>query len=448
MLAWCAPMPSPTSLQLSIVIPVWSGAHHELGTLLPAIDAAVERIGVPTEILVCHGGRVPGPDAPALEHVTVMDAKSDGYGDILKTGLAQARGEYVLTLDADFAYAADFLPVMWANRERAEVLIGSRYIRGAVAEMGFGRRLASKTLNWFYRVFLSVPYTDISGGFRLYKRRVIVDIEPLESRGLDILPEILVRALCQGWKVDEVPFWYRGREPWNRTRMARFGSAYLATFGRLLSLRNSVRAADYDNRAFDSWVPLQRMWQRNRFEIVHDFMGAQGGQITLDIGCGSSRIVQTLPGVVGMDLGMHKLRWLRAPGRSLVQGSLTRMPFRDASFDTVLCSEVIEHIPRADVHLGELARLVRPGGLLILGTPDYSRRRWVFLEWLYGKVFPNGYVKEHINHYTRSGLQAELERMGLRVEGLRYVGGSEMIFSARVPADGQAARHTETPSPA
>ena len=258
----------------------------------------------------------------------------------------------------------------------------------------------------------------------------------------------LLCALCQGWKVDEVPFWYRGREPWNRTRMARFGSAYLATFGRLLSLRNSVRAADYDNRAFDSWVPLQRMWQRNRFEIVHDFMGAQGGQITLDIGCGSSRIVQTLPGVVGMDLGMHKLRWLRAPGRSLVQGSLTRMPFRDASFDTVLCSEVIEHIPRADVHLGELARLVRPGGLLILGTPDYSRRRWVFLEWLYGKVFPNGYVKEHINHYTRSGLQAELERMGLRVEGLRYVGGSEMIFSARVPADGQAARHTETPSPA
>jgi len=244
-----------------------------------------------------------------------------------------------------------------------------------------------------------------------------------------------------------VPFWYRGREPWNRTRMARFGSAYVATFGRLLSLRNSVRAADYDNRAFDSWVPLQRMWQRNRFEIVHDFMGAQGGQITLDIGCGSSRIVQTLPGVIGMDLGMHKLRWLRAPGRSLVQGSLTDMPFRDASVDTVLCSEVIEHIPREQVHLAELVRLVRPGGLLILGTPDYSRQRWVFLEWLYGKVFPNGYVKEHINHYTRAGLQAELEGMGLRIEGLRYVGGSEMIFSARVPAAAQAGLQTETPSP-
>jgi 2-polyprenyl-3-methyl-5-hydroxy-6-metoxy-1,4-benzoquinol methylase len=228
--------------------------------------------------------------------------------------------------------------------------------------------------------------------------------------------------------------------------MARFGSAYFATFGRLLSLRNSVRAADYDNRAFDSWVPLQRMWQRHRFQIVHDFMGPQGGQMTLDIGCGSSRIVQTLPGMVGMDLGMHKLRWLRAPGRLLVQGSLTDLPFRDGAFDTVLCSEVIEHIPRERVHLEELVRVIRPGGVLILGTPDYSRKRWVFLEWLYGKVFPNGYVKEHINHYTRAGLQADLERMGLRIEGLRYVGGSEMIFSARVPDD-QAARQTETPSP-
>jgi len=439
-------MPPTSSIELSVVVPVWGGARHDLDNLVPAVRAAIERLGTSSEILICQGD---GPDLlePSSNEVSVVRSKKDGYGDILKTGLEAARGDFILTLDADFAYAADFVPVMWANRERAEVLLGSRYTRGAVAEMGFGRRFASKSLNWFYRVFLSVPYRDISSGFRMYKRRVIADIQPLEPHGLDILPEILVKALCQGWKVEEVPFWYRGREPWNRTRMARFGSAYLATFGRLLSLRNSVRAADYDNRAFDSWVPLQRMWQRRRFEIVHDFMGPQGAQIALDIGCGSSRIVQTIPGMVGLDLGMHKLRWLRAPGRLLVQGSLTHLPFRSGAFDMVLCSEVIEHIPRELVHLDELVRLVRPGGLLILGTPDYSRRRWVFLEWLYGKVFPNGYVKEHINHYTRAGLQADLELMGLDVEGLQYVGGSEMIFSARVPTAAQPVLQTDTPSP-
>ena len=331
-------MQSEANLMLSVVVPVW-GERHDLTRMLPALRTAVDGIDVSAEILVCGDGLDEAvQDLIAQADGVYLPSKLGGYGDILQTGLAAARGEFVLTIDADFAYVADFVQVMWAHRESAEVVIGSRYVRGAVAEMGFGRRFASRVLNGVYRFFLSVPYKDISSGFRLYRRRVLLDIQPLEPHGLDILPEILVKALCQGWQVTEVPFWYRGSRPWNRTRMARFGTAYLATLGRLLSLRNSVRAADYDNRAFDSWVPLQRAWQRRRFEIVHAFMGPQAGRLTLDIGCGSSRIVQTLPGIVGMDLAMHKLRWLRAPGRYLVRGSLTEVPFHDGAFDTVICS--------------------------------------------------------------------------------------------------------------
>ena len=417
-------------MMLSIVVPVW-GTRHDLPHLLPALQRALDGVEPRSEILVCATN-------PSLHHVVeaasaiFVESKSSGYGDILRTGIDAARGELVMTMDADFAYAADFVPIIWAHRDDAEVVIGSRYVRGAVAEMGFSRRTASRLLNWVYRFGLSVPFRDLSSGFRLYRRRVLLDIQPLEAHGLDVLPEIMVKAQCQGWRVIEVPFWYRGAEPWNRMRMVQFGLAYLETLGRLLSLRNSVRAADYDNRAFDSWIPLQRSWQRRRFEVVHSFMGPQASRATLDIGCGSSRIVQTLPGVVGMDLGIHKLRWLRAPGRHLVQGSLTRLPFVDGAFDTVICSEVIEHIPRDQVHLEELVRVIAPGGSLILGTPDYSRRRWLLLEWLYGKVFPNGYVKEHINRYTRRGLQRDLEALGLSIENVRYVGGSEMIFAARV----------------
>jgi dolichol-phosphate mannosyltransferase len=417
---------------LSVVVPVW-GRRHDLPRLLPALRRALDGVEPRSEILVCGSDPSLHPVAEAAS-ATFIQSKQPGYGETLRTGIASAQGEWVLTMDADFAYAADFVPVIWAHRNEAEVIIGSRYVRGAVAEMGFSRRTASRLLNTVYRFGLSMPFRDLSSGFRLYRRRVLLDIQPLEAAGLDVLLEIVVKAQCQGWRVTEVPFWYRGAEPWNRVRMVQFGIGYLETLGHLLSLRNSVRAADYDNRAFDSWIPLQRSWQRRRFEVVHSFMGPQASRSTLDIGCGSSRIVQTLPGVVGMDLGMHKLRWLRAPGRHLVQGSLTRLPFADGAFDTVICSEVIEHIPRSQVHLDELVRVIAPGGLLILGTPDYSRTRWLVLEWLYGKVFPNGYVKEHINRYTRAGLQRDLEDLALRVQGVRYVGGSEMIFAARVPA--------------
>ncbi len=153
----------------------------------------------------------------------------------------------------------------------------------------------------------------------------------------------------------------------------------------------------------------------------------------LDIGCGSSRIVQTLPDVVGVDLALPKLRWLRSPGRQLVQADMNHLPFTDGAFDAVLSSEVIEHIPRDQVRLEELMRVLRPGGTLILGTPDYGRRLWRALEWLYGKLFPGGYASEHINRYTHAQLRSILEELGAEVQDCRYVGRSEMIFRATAP---------------
>jgi SAM-dependent methyltransferase len=329
---------------------------------------------------------------------------------------------------------------MWSHRNQGEVLIGSRYLAGSFAEMTFLRRIMSRVLNFLYRKTLALPYRDLSSGFRLYARQVLDDVGPSDGRGLDALLELVVKAYCQGWKISEVPFWYQGANPFTRARMLRLGIGYIRTLGRLFALRNSVKAADYDHRAFDSWIPLQRYWQRTRFRIVHE-LTPEHGRI-LDIGCGSSRIVQTMPRAVGMDLALRKLRWLRGAGRQLLQGDMNALPFRDGSFDAVVCSEVIEHIPREHVHLEELVRVIRPRGTLILGTPDYGKRLWRTLEWIYGRIFPGGYVKEHINRYTHDGLRADLEELGLEVMDCRYVGRSEMIFQARQgPAGSVGASH-------
>jgi ubiquinone/menaquinone biosynthesis C-methylase UbiE len=130
---------------------------------------------------------------------------------------------------------------------------------------------------------------------------------------------------------------------------------------------------------------------------------------------------------------IRKLRWMRAPGRSLVAGSLSNLPFADESFDAVICSEVIEHIPRDEIDLTDMARVLQPGGILVLGTPDYGRWIWRTLENMYKKVFPQGYATEHINQYTRHSLRRELEHMGLVVLDVQYVAASEMIFKAVKP---------------
>src|SRR5437016_8336658 len=205
----------------------------------------------------------------------------------------------------------------------------------------------------------------------MYRGRVVEDVGPVKAEGLDALQEIVVKAFSQGWKIQEVPLFYRQSRLWAKGRRTQLGLGYLRTLGGLIALRNSVKAADYDHRAFDSWIPLQRYWQRARFRVIRGMV--DGATRILDIGCGSSRIVQTLPQAVGLDMQIRKLRWLRAAGRQLVQGSLSELPFADQAFDTVICSEVIEHIPRDQIELTDMVRVLAPGGRLVLGTPDYGR---------------------------------------------------------------------------
>ena len=419
-----------SGIDLSIVIPVWQ-REHNLARLVPALRAHVARMVPRWEIVVSGADEEVEREADRLA-VRFVRAKGSGYGEVLRAGLARAEGAYVVTMDPDFSHRPGYVRTMWNHRDRAEVLIGSRYVRGAFAEMTWGRRVLSRILNGVYRRVLSLPYRDLSSGFRMFRARILADIGLPDGRGLDVLPEMVVRAYAQGWQIAEVPFWYRGANPGRRMRMVRLGLGYLRTIFKAFGLRNSVRSADYDHRAFDSWIPLQRYWQRARFRIIQGYVADEGW--TLDIGCGSSRIVQTLPRVVGMDLALRKLRWLRFPGRNLLQGDMNRLPFRDGAFDAVVNSEVIEHIPREHVRIEELVRVIRPGGALILGTPDYGKRLWRTLEWIYGKLFPGGYVKEHINRYDHAELRGILEGLGLVIEGVRYVGRSEMIFKARVPA--------------
>jgi SAM-dependent methyltransferase len=417
---------------LSVVIPIW-GQEQNLSRLIPSLHATVRSFRIAYEIVVCAG-----PENASLRaevergEASFFQSRGSGYGEILREGLAHASGRYVLTMDGDFSHRPGYVRTMWDHRHSGEVLIGSRYKSGAYAEMSLIRRMLSRLLNFMYRKVLSIPHQDLSSGFRMFERKALADIGLPEGKGLDVLPEMITKAVCQGWKVEEVGFWYQGSQPWTRTRMIRLGSGYAKTLGKLFGLRNSVRAADYDHRAFDSWIPLQRYWQRERFRIIQRFVS--DASLILDIGCGTSRIVQNIPNVVGMDIAIRKLRWLRMPGRWLLQGDLERLPFHGAAFDAVICSEVIEHMPRDQVHLEEFVRVIRPGGLLILSTPDYSRRVWRTLEWTYAKVFPGGYVTEHVNPYTYDGLRRELEGLGLEVLDSAYVGASEMIFKARRPS--------------
>jgi SAM-dependent methyltransferase len=396
---------------------------------LSIVAARLERLSNPAAFLTQLRREV---DALGVPSEIIAAPETGGFGQALRAGLRRARGAYVITVDPDYLGSMSFLADLWARRDAAEVVVASRYVDGSRVDMPAARRAGSRVLNAVFRRGLSLGVNDGSSAIRLY-RTDIVNALRLEATDYDILQEVLVRAYAEGWRVLEIPLHYRPNPAVASKAHAGLAAAYLRTFWTLWKLRNSIAAADYDYRAHDSAIPLQRYWQRSRYRHITELIAGQGP--VLDVGCGSSHIIDALPGgSVALDVLANKLRFARRFRTPRVRGSGFALPFADASFPCVLCSQVIEHVPMVPSMIDELCRVLAPGGRLVLGTPDYDRWEWVWIEKAYGVAAPGGYADEHISHYTRKGLLEDFARRGYAHEAARYILRGELILAFRKPA--------------
>ena len=196
-------------------------------------------------------------------------------------------------------------------------------------------------------------------------------------------------------------------------------------------MRKSILSADYDEMAYFSIIPIQRYWQRKRFQIIVNY--ALDIPFVLDVGCGSSVILRSHPHIVGMDISFPKLLYMRKYLVPLFRATIYTLPFKDKSFDGIICSEVIEHIPDKRNWLKELTRVIKPGGYLILGTPDYGRPWWPIIEKIYGLVIPGGYEKEHISPYKFVEIKEMFRVENIEIVSYKYIFGAELIILARLP---------------
>jgi SAM-dependent methyltransferase len=196
----------------------------------------------------------------------------------------------------------------------------------------------------------------------------------------------------------------------------------------------------YYDLAFHRGRGIQRFWQRQRLRLVRECLPPDPGRV-IDLGCGPGTFLGNFfdgREALGVDFASpqieYALRRYGRPGLEFRQGDI--LEFRHESpFDCAVSIETIEHLPRDKTarFLGNARRLLKPGGSLVLVTPNYASA-WPIIEWGVSKLGPVDYSSQHINPFTRARLVEEVARAGFAIDRLEtffVVAPFLAAFSAR-----------------
>jgi hypothetical protein len=290
----------------------------------------------------------------------------------------------------------DLLERLWARREEAEVVMASRYLRGGGSDSPAVASLATRLSNRLLRRALRLPCHDLASGVRLYRRSAL---EELDDETLDRATplELLVKLHNRGFKLREVAYHERGGRGLAPV-LSELASG-LREVPRLARLRRSAESADADDVAFDAFPPWRRRRLEERKKTIVSFLEVDVP--VLDVGCGSSRLIQSLSRGTGLDPDFRKLRYLRGRARALVSGALPRLPFRDGSFPQVVCADVPGSRPPPSAYLSELRRILSYRGTLVLAMGG-----------------------------SETDLRADLKSGGFAVDEVRRIRGRELVIRA------------------
>jgi SAM-dependent methyltransferase len=160
-------------------------------------------------------------------------------------------------------------------------------------------------------------------------------------------------------------------------------------------------------------------WFAGRTRAILKYLDAELGPVppgqirkVLDIGGGAGNMAHHLAQfgqVFGVDFNARPLPVAQQRGLTVLQGSGDGLPFADDTFDLVALLDTVEHIPDELGVFEECARVLKPGGKLIVTVPAFM---WL---WSY-----NDEINDHQRRYTAPELQQKIELCGLRVNRISY----------------------------
>ncbi len=187
-------------------------------------------------------------------------------------------------------------------------------------------------------------------------------------------------------------------------------------------------AAEQDPEESSPWrhhLKKRRLYVTGVIRRHLERLGLERAERLLDLGCGDGTNLRWLS-AFGRDIhgsDYNPLRLARAerrlPSAKFFLADILRYPVQPDSYDIIFCNHVIEHVPDDLGVLQTIRRILKPGGLAILGTPNEGAWWW---QWAYRRAPETLRQTDHVHFYTARIIEAKMLKSGLDVTEIKHLG--------------------------
>ena len=201
-------------MKLSIIIP----AYNEEKTIAKVVDAVkkVELGKIGKEMIIVDDCSIDGT-RDVLKNINdpsikiFYHQKNMGKGMAVRTGIRHSTGDFIIIQDADLEYDPNEYPKLLKPllEKKADVVYGSRFMKKHKARYQL-YYLGNLVISLFASILFFKRITDVETCYKVFRKDVIKNID-LKAERFDLEPEITAKVIKKGYKILEVPIWYKSR---------------------------------------------------------------------------------------------------------------------------------------------------------------------------------------------------------------------------------------------
>ena len=209
--------------RVAVCLPTYNEAEN-VALMLDAVLGVFDENGIDGRILVIDDASPDGTAeivderARAEPRVAVLRrAQKEGLGLAYRDGFRQVvdeGAETIVQMDCDFSHDPAVIPAMLDALGEADLVLGSRYVRGGgVVGWPLVRQAISKGGCLYARLVLGIPVRDLTGGFKAWRSGVVEYLlgRSIDARGYGFQIQMTYEAILAGYRVREIPIVFRER---------------------------------------------------------------------------------------------------------------------------------------------------------------------------------------------------------------------------------------------